>query len=320
MEITHDGFFKALMEEPGTAGALLRERLPEEVVRHLAPGEPELVDGSFIDEELRESRSDRLYRMALLSGGEFFVYCLVEHKSAPDPRVGLQLLRYLARIWERLDREAHGRGRLPPIVPLVVYHGAGRWNAPARFVETLEAAEALRPHLLDFPIRVMDVGKIEDDHLSRDRRLRVGLLLLKYATRTDAGKVVEILTGLLVEMRGLPPELFERSWRYIVGAYGPLDVEMLSEALRRAMPEKEEQMLSIAARQWLAEGRAEGRAQGQAEGQAKALERVLLKRFGKIPSVFREAMASADIAQLDAWIERAIDADSIEAVFAVEAH
>ena len=304
MEITHDGFFKALMEEPGTAGALLRERLPEEVVRHLAPGEPELVDGSFIDEELRESRSDRLYRMALLS----------------DPRVGLQLLRYLARIWERLDREAHGRGRLPPIVPLVVYHGAGRWNAPARFVETLEAAEALRPHLLDFPIRVMDVGKIEDDHLSRDRRLRVGLLLLKYATRTDAGKVVEILTGLLVEMNGLPPELFERSWRYIVGAYGPLDVEMLSEALRRAMPEKEEQMLSIAARQWLAEGRAEGRAQGQAEGQAKALERVLLKRFGKIPSVFREAMASADIAQLDAWIERAIDADSIEAVFAVEAH
>ena len=86
------------------------------------------------------------------------------------------------------------------------------------------------------------------------------------------------------------------------------------------MPEKEEQMLSIAARQWLAEGRAQGRAQGRAEGKAETLERVLVKRFGKIPSSYRAAMASADVAQLDAWIERAIDAGSIEAVFAADAH
>ena len=47
---------------------------------------------------------------------------------------------------------------------------------------------------------------------------------------------------------------------------------------------------------------------------ANMLERVLVKRFGKIPSAHRAAMASADTAQLDAWFDRAIDAGSIEGV------
>jgi len=68
------------------------------------------------------------------------------------------------------------------------------------------------------------------------------------------------------------------------------------------------------------EGQAEGWAQGRANGKAKTLERVLMKRFGKIPSSYRAAMTFADVAQLDAWIERAIDAGSIEGVFAVDAH
>ena len=41
-----------------------------------------------------------------------------------------------------------------------------------------------------------------------------------------------------------------------------MDETALTEALRRAMPEKENEMLSIAARQWLAEGEAKGKTEG----------------------------------------------------------
>jgi predicted transposase YdaD len=76
------------------------------------------VEGSFIDEGTRRSQCDRLYRVQLRSGGEAFVYFLIEHKSAPDGRVALQLLRYLARIWERHQRRGGKRGvplRFSPI-------------------------------------------------------------------------------------------------------------------------------------------------------------------------------------------------------------
>jgi len=55
----HDKLFKALLDQPGTAGALIRERLPSEVVALLADDPPELVDGAFVDEALRGSQSDR---------------------------------------------------------------------------------------------------------------------------------------------------------------------------------------------------------------------------------------------------------------------
>jgi flagellar biosynthesis/type III secretory pathway protein FliH len=90
------------------------------------------------------------------------------------------------------------------------------------------------------------------------------------------------------------------------------------------MPEKENEMLSIAARQWLAEGRAEGRAEGEArgkaEGKAESLVRVLEKRFGSVPAVYLDAIAAAETGALEAWLDRAIDAESIEAVFAPSTH
>ncbi|MBF0341522.1 MAG: Rpn family recombination-promoting nuclease/putative transposase [Magnetococcales bacterium] len=45
----HDRFLKALLSNPETAGTLLRERLPKEVVEVLSSDPPELVEGSFVD-------------------------------------------------------------------------------------------------------------------------------------------------------------------------------------------------------------------------------------------------------------------------------
>ncbi|MBF0625736.1 MAG: Rpn family recombination-promoting nuclease/putative transposase, partial [Magnetococcales bacterium] len=55
----HDLLFKALLSTPETAGTLLRERLPPEVVQLLAPEPPRLVEGSFVEEHLQPYYSDR---------------------------------------------------------------------------------------------------------------------------------------------------------------------------------------------------------------------------------------------------------------------
>src|SRR3954451_4308763 len=48
LPVTHDAFFRALMDELGVAAALLREHLPAEVAVLLAPDAPELLDGHFV--------------------------------------------------------------------------------------------------------------------------------------------------------------------------------------------------------------------------------------------------------------------------------
>jgi predicted transposase/invertase (TIGR01784 family) len=324
----HDEFFKALLEQPGAAGALLRERLPQEITALLAEGEPEAVKGSFVDDELSESHSDCLFRVQLAAGGHAYVYCLIEHKSDQDPRVALQLLRYMVRIWERLDGEAKSCGLLPPVIPLVVYHGADAWTGPVRFTQMLAASAAVKAQSLDFPFRVVDVGRIDDADLSRHRRLQAGLLVLKCVMLMKAQGRIEVLEHMLSSVADLPLEFIALVVRYTCTAYAPLDEKTLSEVLRRVMPGKEKQMLSIAARQWLAEGEAKGeargeargRAEGEVRGEAKALVRMLQKRFGRIPARYLQVIASATTDELESWIDRALDAPTIKAVFAQTAH
>ncbi|MBF0107761.1 MAG: Rpn family recombination-promoting nuclease/putative transposase, partial [Magnetococcales bacterium] len=119
----HDRFLKALLANPATAGALLRERLPKEVVAMLSDDPPELVEGSFVDEALRTHLTDRLYRVKTITGRAALLYVLIEHKSSPDVRIGWQLLNYIIEALKQWAREHPGWKQLPAIVPFVFYHG-----------------------------------------------------------------------------------------------------------------------------------------------------------------------------------------------------
>ena len=301
----HDHFFRALMERPKAAGALLRERLPPIVAEQLV-GDPLLVEGTFVDKELRSSQSDRLYQVALRGGRSAFIYCLVEHKSAPDPRVALQLLRYLVRIWERYDQAIDGTGLLPPILPLVVYHGKPEWSTPALFSSMLAATDEMRPYLLDFPFGLLDVGQVEDDKLSNEEELRAGLIVLKYAPRVTEENVEEVVTWVLTRLHGVSRELFLLAVRYMLRVYG-LTWERFESVSRRVMDEREQWMIGSAARELFA--------QGEATGEAKALVLVLERRFGQLPGDLRRRVDEARAAQLEAWLERAVDGATLDEVF-----
>ncbi|HEY3452532.1 MAG TPA: DUF4351 domain-containing protein [Myxococcales bacterium] len=82
------------------------------------------------------------------------------------------------------------------------------------------------------------------------------------------------------------------------------------------MPDKEEHMMSIAAKEWLAEGRAEG----EARGKAATLTRQLEKKFGEISARQVETISKASIEQLDEWLDVILDAKTLDEVFAPRAH
>jgi len=56
--------------------------------------------------------------------------------------------------------------------------------------------------------------------------------------------------------------------------------------------------------------------EGRQEGRQVILERLLVRRFGPLPEWGSEQLASATSEQLDRWIDRVLEADSIQAVLA----
>jgi len=328
----HDAFFKRLLGSPDAAATFLRERLPPEIAAALAADPPDPVPGSFVDEHLRPSQSDLLFRVRTVDGDAAFLYALLEHKSDPDPMVAFQLLRYMVRIWETWRREQAGSGatRLPAIVPVVVYHGAKVWTVSTAFPALVRAPAALQPHVPGFDYLLTDLSRIEDAVLSTDARLQAGLMALKYVFRDD---LTEHLPGMLVAQA---VDFVLEVLRYIAATRRFLNEEAVRDAVRRALPEQEERIMSTLAEQWeqrgeqrglklgeqrgLKLGEQQGLAKGVAAGKAAALLRILTRRFGEPSEPVRAAVLAADPDTLDAWIDRAFEAASPEAGIASPPH
>ena len=62
------------------------------------------------------------------------------------------------------------------------------------------------------------------------------------------------------------------------------------------------------------EWHAEWQQEGFQKGEATLLVRLLQKRFGALSQDVRQRLEHAEIAQLESWGERLLDADSLEAL------
>ena len=199
----HDKLFKGLLDQPGAAGTLLRERLPAEISSLLTDDPPELLDGEFIDEALRGSQSDRLFLAQLKDGGDILLYVLIDHKSCPEPGIILQLLGYMLRIWLRYaGGKAEALRSLPAILPMVVYHGASEWKVSQSLRDTINAPDAIKQYQPDVRYVLVDLGPIPNEQLSAYPPLRAGLLALKYSHQD--GDAEAVLVQAFTDARDAP--------------------------------------------------------------------------------------------------------------------
>ena len=62
-------------------------------------------------------------------------------------------------------------------------------------------------------------------------------------------------------------------------------------------------------------GKAEGKTEGVQTGEALALQRLLHKRFGTLSAEILHRITTASVAQIDDWLDRVLDAATLEEVF-----
>ena len=313
----HDALFRALVSSPRRAGALLMEYLPEPVAGLLDPNTPpEPVEGSFVDGDGARTQCDALFRVRMRTGQPARIYVLLEHKSHVDAATPLQILKYLVNIWLRELAEGTVRDRLPPIVPLVFYHGRGRWTVPRSVAEMIEAPAELAPYLRDFAYTLHDLGEIAPLRLSETPELRAGLLALRVVHADEIPPdLLDLITGGAVA----GSELERHILRYIVERMN-LTPMLLEASLRRTKPDRWEALMGTVAEAWIEQGRAEGiekgLAEGQVAGQAGLLLHLLERRFGAVPETVRDRVRGASVTELEAWAEAVLTAASIDEVLA----
>ena len=132
----YDTLFRGAFADPIAAKELTLFLLPEQYSRRLAGAQVTVEPQSLIDQDARARYTDLLLQFHRPGGKDTskssaYVYVLYEHKSYPYRWVTVQLLLYMTTLWLRLTGKTaqHRSGRLPEILPVVVYHGERAWNA-----------------------------------------------------------------------------------------------------------------------------------------------------------------------------------------------
>lgn len=316
----HDKLFKLGFSHPGDAAAFLRWRLSPALADSVDWDRLRLEPGTFIDSQFRSSESDLLFSAPFRHGSPddtgCLFYFLLEHFSSLPSFPGLQLLRYMLRIWD--DRIAAGRkagftpAKLPPIVPVVVFQNQESWDVPVRFSEqvALPAAceEDLRPFVPDFGFSLLQLAEIPYEAIAGTP---AGILVLRTLKAERQGDLLgdAVWDEPLLAQAGR--DLFERVLRYLMG--GGVDKDAFRRRLERvAEPEIRTAAMTLA-EQFIQEGLEEGLQEGIEAGHRTDILAALQIRFGDVPDGLREAIQQTTGAdRLRTLFRAALLADSLD--------
>lgn len=274
----HDTFVKRIFSDPETARGLVASKLRGEIVAILDMDSLVLAEGSFVDEELRESHSDLLYSVSFRDGRTGLIYILLEHKSAPDPMTPFQLLRYMVRIWESQQRD---KIALSPIIPLILYHGETVWNTSRTMLDIINAPPEMQEYVPEFESQLIDLSQYSDNELKEKVLYNAALTVLKYIRSRELPQrlpgIVQLFAQLTQERRGL--DCLRAALVYLSNGTDRINRQQLIEAVYNTLNKQEESMMPTIAEEWIQEGRVEGRVEGLEEGLHAGIRVVLELRF-----------------------------------------
>ena len=280
----------------------------------------ERLPAEHVSEDLRTRRADLPWWAPFKSGtghpAGAGVMFHIEFQSSPDAHMAERLLEYVALLPRELRRTgwmAAEGGRVVTHVPLVVYNGRAKWNAPLRLDERAWAPSELRDLQPRLRCRLIDAKDYAGDDAA-DGNLARAVLALDAASAQGLAPALERAVALISAADD------QELWRSFVAWCGGTLSPRLGGQMPTLVNDKETTMLAETLREWdeqkIAEGRREGRREGmragRREGQRALLCSLASQRFGAAAGAELEAVLAgvedaSELARVGALI---IDCDS----------
>jgi hypothetical protein len=238
--------------------------------------------------------------------------------------MAVRILAYLGLLYQDILRAGRpGAGeRLPPVLPIVLYNGKPRWNAPEELADLIAEVpgglERYRPRLR-YPL--LDEGRYAASELPAQRNLAAALFRLENSREPQD---VQQVLAALVEWLGAPEQSSLRRafvvWikrAFLPGRMPGVNFNRLEELreVKSMLAETVIEWTEQWKRQGLSQGLSQGLELGRREGEEALLQRLMERRFGALDRAARDKLRGADAETLLRWADRLLGAASPEDVF-----
>ena len=190
----HDAAFKQTFSQKRIAKDFLENNLPQEVLDIIDMNTMELARDSFEDEKFKEFFSDLIYNVKI-NNKDAYICFLFEHKSTRDKLTIFQLNKYILEIWiSAIQKEE--KSELPIVLPVVVYHGLGKWNFKTDLRDMIPNYHDLPKYIKErvpaFKYDLYNIGQSGDEDFEKYARLTAMMLTaFKFSYEKDIEIVLE---------------------------------------------------------------------------------------------------------------------------------
>jgi predicted transposase YdaD len=276
---THDSGYKLLFAHAAMVRDLLRGFVPGAWVRALDLTTLERCSGSYVSDDLRDRADDIIWR---LRWGEdwLYLYLLLEFQSSIDVWMAVRIQTYIGLLYQDLIRaeQLSAAGRLPPVLPIVLYNGAQLWSAAETLDSLIEPVPAM---LADYRPRQRYL-LLDEQRLAKVERLpmrNLSAALFRLEASRGADEAMAIVRALIDWLKDPEQSSLRRAFAVWLGrvflpkrlpgvSFTPMDD--LSEVYHMLADNVE-----TWADTWKQQGREQGREQGLEQGREQGLEQGL---------------------------------------------
>jgi hypothetical protein len=311
----HDALYRRLLSDPALVAQLIRGFVDGPWIAHMDFDAMERLDTTFHADAGQRRHSDMIWRIPNRGGNDSYLVLLLEFQSKAYRYMALRMLVYSALLLQQRvnQRAVLSNGKLPPILPVVLYNGKTRWSAPVTVGELvgLPKESSLWPWQPEIRYRLVDIGSFDQAELRQKEGLAP--LWFRLETALDTEQILVVVDEVLAWLARHPgyeaaQAVFADLVRAMVAPVGP-------GILAAADLQEVRNMLATRAEQWkqdwLSEGEQKGREIGEQKGRATLLLRQLQHRFGALPNSVSDRVLAADTDQLEHWGVRILDAGSL---------
>src|SRR5712691_3197438 len=164
--VDHDHSYKLLFSHRQMMADLVQGFITAEWVKTVDFSTLELVSSSHLSDDLRTRDDDLLWRVRQTDGW-LYIYLLLEFQSRVDPHMAVRIMAYVALLYQGLIRSGQltPAGKLPPVIPVVLYNGRGRWTAArnvAALIEPIPGGGAASQPWIEYLL--IDEGRYTEAH------------------------------------------------------------------------------------------------------------------------------------------------------------
>lgn len=309
MSQLHDSSYKFLFSNPELVRDLIMGFIPDDWLHTLDYSTLEKVSGSYVSDDFKQREDDIVWRVKV--GGEWvYLYILIEFQSTVDKYMALRMMVYIGLLYQDLIKQGNALpdGRLPPILPIVLYNGSQKWTAATNVSDLIPAVPGLMAEFKpSLKYLLIDENVYTDTELSSLRNLVAAVF------RLERNKAPDDLVGvidLLIDWLADRPDLKYMFFSWIKGTLNKKpEYSKLLDKIDDLGSIKV--MLADRLEEW-----AHGyMAEGKQEGETLLLQKLLAKRFGTIPAETTALISNAPVVDIERWFDRAIDAKQLSDVF-----